>query len=88
MFSCSDAIMSRKQIVLDDNQRSVLEKSFANNALLTKVMVKNLSQLLGLCEKTICNWFLNKRRRSKKGLFELPSSKHINLLYTKACQYG
>ena len=76
MFSRSDAIMSMKRICKNDNQRSVLNESFANNPYLTKDMAKNLSQLIGLREKTIRAAFVNMRQCCKKKKFELSSSKH------------
>ena len=75
LFSYTEAIMSRKRTPLDVNQRITLEQCYANNAGLTKDRVKNLSQKLGLRERTVWIWFLNKKQSSKKKSLELPLSK-------------
>ena len=78
-----DKIKSKKRTFIDDSQRSVLKHSFANNAYVTKETSKNLSQQLGLSEKTVSYWFVNRRRLLKKGLLKQPSSKRIYIYVSR-----
>lgn len=71
--------MSTNRTSLNDNQKSVLKQTFANSAYLTKETMKNLSQQLGLSEKTVSRWFSTKRRFSRKRLHGQPSSKNMHV---------
>ena len=57
---------SKTRTVFNDKQKTVLKQYFAENAYSTKETIKNVSQHLGLSEKSVSDWFSNQRQLSRK----------------------
>ena len=74
---------SQEYTRINDQQRSVLKKIFANNPYLKRDEQVKLSRYLGLMEQTVCNWFRKTREKMWKGKIPLPPKRKNIHVYVK-----
>ena len=78
MFVDANKILLYTASIINDEQRSVLAQSFANEPYPSKDTCQKLSEQLGLRKATVNNWFKWERVRTKKIKHQkLPKSKFI-----------